>query len=235
MRKSRIDDIRLDEDTAKGDPIRFTNQEFRKMFDLAGLGRDDIFYDLGSGWGQSLIVALTEYDVRRAVGIEKDRERQAVSNSRLRRRRLERRALIVPGDFEDLYSDRLTGASLGEPTVVFYGLTSDDELIEAMRQRAKTGCRLIYYFNGLFPEIKAEKVDFPFFVSTVPFKKPVSEYDWLVSILRKRKSSLGERGTPAPEELWDELTHDYDVYSQDTSDIASYKRRLKEVLVESRS
>ncbi len=232
MRRSRIDDIRLEEDTGKGDPIRFTNQEFRKMFDLANLGRDDIFYDLGSGWGQSLIVALTEYDVRRAVGIEKDRERQAVSNLRLRRRKLEQRAVIVPQDFRDLYSSKLTGASLEEPTVVFYGLTSDDELIDAMRKKAKTGCRLIYYFNGLFPEIKAEKVDFPFFVSVVPFRKPVSEYDWLAAILKKKRSSLGQSGRPTPEELWDELTHDYDVYS-DTSDIAYYKRRLREVLGES--
>jgi len=229
MRKHVIDDIRLEEDTGKGDPIRFTNQEFRKMFDLANLGRNDIFYDLGSGWGQSLIIALTEYGVKRAVGIENDRERQMISRLRLTRRNLHPRALIVPGDFTDLYSGKLAGASLEEPTVVFYGLSSDDLLIDAMREKAKTGCRLIYYFNGLFPEIKAERVDFPFFVSTVPFEKPTSEYDWLSSILRKRKSSLGDEGKPTVDELWDELTHDYDVYS-DTSDIRYYKRRLREVL-----
>jgi precorrin-6B methylase 2 len=229
FRRSMIDDIRLEIDTGKGPPIRFANQEFRKMFDLANLGSKDIFYDLGSGWGQSLIIAVSEYHVRQAVGIERDLERQAVSNSRLRRRNLDSRAKIVRGNFEDLYSNKLAGVSLAEPSAIFYGLTTDDELISAMRERAKPGCRLIYYFNGLFPEIKAEKVDFPFFVSRVPFKKPASEYDWLNSILTKRESSVG-RGKPTVKELWDELTHDYDAYSEDTSDIAYYKKKLKEVL-----
>jgi hypothetical protein len=142
---------------------------------------------------------------------------------------LEQRAVIVPGDFTDLYSDRLPGVSLEEPSVVFYGLTSDDELIDSMRRKSKPGCKLIYYFNELFPEIKAERVNFPFFISIVPFKKPVSELDWLAAILRKRRSSLGKKGKPTLDELWDELTHDYDIYS-DTSDIAYYKRRLRKVL-----
>jgi hypothetical protein len=99
-----------------------------------------------------------------------------------------------------------------------------------MQKKARPGCRLIYYFNGLFPEIKAEEVDFPFFVSKVPFKRPTSEYDWLNSILRKKESSRGRQGRPSAKELWDELTHDYDVYSEDTTDIAYYKRKLREVL-----
>jgi precorrin-6B methylase 2 len=225
-----IDDLRLEDDTGKGPPIRFSNQEFRKMFDLAKLSKNDVFYDLGSGWGQALIIAVTEYHVKRAVGIERDLERQMVSNSRLRRRKLEGQARIVPGNFDDLYSDKLPMASLSEPSVIFYGLTTDDELITAVRKKARSGCRLIYYFNGLFPEIKAEEVDFPFFVSKVPFKKPKSEHDWLNSILRKKQSSLGRRGRPSVKELWDELTHDYDAYSEDTADVAYYKRKLREVL-----
>lgn len=112
--------------------------------------------------------------------------------------------------------------------MIFYGLTSDDGLIEAMRQRSKPGSRLIHYFNGLFPEIKAEEADFPFYVSTVPFKKPMSEYDWLDSVVRKKQSSLG-KGKPTTEELWDELTHDCNVYG-DTSEIRYYKRKLKDVV-----
>jgi precorrin-6B methylase 2 len=228
LKKSLIDDIRLAEDSDKGDPIRFTNQEFRKMFDLAKLNSADVFYDLGSGWGQSLIVALTEYDVKFAVGIEQDTERQAVSIARLKKRGLEARTKIVPGDFQRLYDGELPGADLSEATVVFYGLTTDNALIEAMKHRSKPGCRLIYYFNGLFPEIKAELADFPFYVSSVPFKKPTSEMDWLNSVVRKRKSSLGKERLTA-DELWDELTHDCDVYG-DASDIGYYKRRLRELL-----
>ncbi len=150
MRKSQIDDIGHAEDDDKGPPIRFTNQEFRKMFSLASLGKDDVFYDLGSGWGQSPIVALNEYDAKLAVGIEMDRERQAVSTARLRKWGLASKSKVVSGDFQDLYENRLQGASPSDATVVFYGLTSDNGLIDAMRQLCKPGCRLIHYFNGLF-------------------------------------------------------------------------------------
>lgn len=55
------------------------------MLSLANAGRNDVFYDLGSGWAQNLIIALTEYDVKKAVGIENDRERYDRSLRRLRK------------------------------------------------------------------------------------------------------------------------------------------------------
>ncbi len=84
-----IDDACLDDDDDKGYPILFTNPEIRKMLHLAKAGPSDVFYDLGSGWGQNLIVALTEFGVRKAVGIEQDRERHHVSLERLEKRRIQ--------------------------------------------------------------------------------------------------------------------------------------------------
>ena len=57
MRKgSKIDDI----DTNNGElgpAILFTNPEIRRMLKLAGAGQRDVFFDLGCGWGQNLIIA----------------------------------------------------------------------------------------------------------------------------------------------------------------------------------
>lgn len=82
------------------------------MFDLANLDKDDTFYDLGSGWGQSLIIALTEYGVKFAVGIEQDKERQSVSIERLKKRGLGSQSKIVSGDFQDLSQSSLVVANL---------------------------------------------------------------------------------------------------------------------------
>ena len=73
---------------------------------------------------------------------------------------------------------------------MFYGLTTDKEVAEAIERKLISGARLVYYFNGLFPEILSDKVDFPFYASTRPFRKPKSEAEWLKTVVEKRKSTL---------------------------------------------
>ena len=70
LRRSLIDDVRASEETNSGPPILSTNQNIRKMLALAAVGKGDVFYDLGSGWGQNLIVALTEFGVRRPLELK---------------------------------------------------------------------------------------------------------------------------------------------------------------------
>ena len=83
-KKFLINDVSLDEEEDKGDPIMFTNQEIRRMLRLARAGPRDVFCDLGCGWGQNLIIALTEFEVAKVVGVEKDFCRKRKCEERLR-------------------------------------------------------------------------------------------------------------------------------------------------------
>lgn len=221
-----VGDVRLSDYLDQGDPIRFTNQEIRRMCRLANLGRNDVFYDLGSGWGQNLIIALTEFDARTTVGIERDRGRCEVAVERLKNWSLANRSKVVPGDFEDLLFRGLEGADLSEATVIFYGLTTTTECGEAIARRAPKGCRLLYYFNGLFPEILPDRADFPFYVSVSPFKKPKTEHEWLKAVVQKEQSSVNPGQRPSVQELWDELSHDCEIYG-DIDAVSDYRGRLK--------
>ncbi len=42
----------------------------RKMLELAGAGPNDIVYDLGAGDGRIVIIAVREFNVKKAIGIE---------------------------------------------------------------------------------------------------------------------------------------------------------------------
>src|SRR2546428_7851468 len=140
---SRINDISLDENEDKGHPILFNNQEIRQMLTLARVGPTDVFYDLGSGWGQNLIIAITEFHVRRAVGIEKDRERHHVSTERLQKWGIPpSRGVAVLDDFRRVLAGRVKGVDLAEATVVFYGLSTDRFTIDRLRRHLKKGARL---------------------------------------------------------------------------------------------
>ncbi len=230
MNNSKIDDVRVTwPKSGLGPPILFTNIDIRRMLRLARARRDDVFYDLGCGWAQNLIVAATEFGVRKCVGIERDKRRYLKAVQRVRARGLSPRIKIVRGNFEDLVDGTLAGEDIKEASIVFYGLSTSAEFLERLSNRLKKGARLAYYYNTLFPEIKADGSDYPFYVSTHPFTKPVSERDWLDSIIRKKKSTLKTGSKPSTKELWDELIHDYDYWGL-RGEVGKYRTRLRRSL-----
>lgn len=68
-KRASVDDVSLTDDDL-GPAIMFPNPEIRRMMEVANVGPNDIFYDLGCGWGQNLIMAVTERGVKKAVGLE---------------------------------------------------------------------------------------------------------------------------------------------------------------------
>jgi hypothetical protein len=200
------------------------------MLHLARVGPEDVFYDLGSGWGQNLIIALTEFRVKKAIGIEKDRERRDVCIERLQTWKIPpSRGTVLLEDFDKLLAGRVRGANLEEATVAFYGLSTGKLIIDRLRRHLKRTSRLIYYYNCLFPEIMPDRVEFPFYMSVAPFRRPRSQYEWLSAIIRKKKSSVACGKRPGLDELWYELIHDYDV-NRIRDRIDDYEKRLKKAV-----
>lgn len=220
-----IDDVRLSHVCSDiGYPILFTNQEIRRMLRLADAREEEVLFDLGSGWGQNLIIAATEFGVRTCVGVERLKPRYRKSLERIRNLSLSNQISVYHAQFEDLVDGLITGVSLGSATIVIYALETDEELTKQLSSQLKPGCRLLYYYNALFPEIMPDGSDYPFFVSRQPFTRSESEQGWLTSIIRKPHSSAG--GPPCETELWEELYHDYDVMGLGRAQVRGYRTRL---------
>ena len=233
MEKSLIDDISIKEEDEDGIPILFTNPEIRKMLELADVSSKDIFLDLGCGYGQNLKIALTEFNVKKAIGYENNLERQKNAKNRLKELKrigiLKSRWVIKNDDFDEAMKSNLTKKLLKDVTVVFYGLSPYTGFLNKLNKNLSSGCRLICYYNCLFPEILPIRVDFPFYLHKKPFKKPKSIREWLSTIVQKRKSIFPNKQKPTISELWDELKHDYDV-NGDPEDVQDYKIRLEKIL-----
>ncbi len=218
-----------------GPAILFANPDVRKMLRLAGAGSHDVLYDLGCGLGQNLIVATTEFPFRvhRCVGVETDPTRLKECRERIEDRSLSDRIEIFDLGIDEVTSGRK--GNIGEATIVVYGLEISPGDLADLRKNLQPKCRLIYYFsNGLIPEIKPTKVDFPFYLSVSPFREePTSKLDWLLSVVQKRRSSL-HKGKPDEQELWDELAHDLNIRIGETGDdrrtIKTYQKRLDSFL-----
>ncbi|MEM4441164.1 MAG: protein-lysine N-methyltransferase [Desulfurococcaceae archaeon] len=122
----------------------------RAMLKLANAGPDDVVYDLGCGDGRILVVAAKEFNVKRAVGIELDKERYKIALEKIREEKLVDRVEVVHGDFFDVY--------IGEATVVtLFLLTSVNEMLKPkFEKELKDGTRIVSH-EFRIPGWKPEK------------------------------------------------------------------------------
>lgn len=205
------------------------------MLKLAEAGENDIVFDLGCGWAQNLILAVKEFKVKKCVGIERLEERVEEAKDKVKQWKLSKKIDIIKGEFQDLIEGKSKEArdkniAINDATIILYFLETDKNDICKLSEKLQEGCRLVYYYRALIPEIKPDAADYPFYVTKFPFKskRPSSVLDWLRRIVQKEKSSFDEDKTPYEEELWAELSHDYNVLHLDKEkEIKEYKRRLK--------
>jgi len=123
----------------------------RAMLKLAKAGPEDIVYDLGCGDGRILILAVKEFNVKKAVGIELDRERYKLALSRVREEGVEDRIEVLQGDFFNAY--------IGDATVVtLFLLTSVNEMLKPKFERElRDGARIVSH-EFRIPGWKPEQV-----------------------------------------------------------------------------
>ncbi len=109
----------------------------RKMLELAGVGQDDIVYDLGCGDGRIVITAVKEFDAKKGVCIELREELVQRVLKKVKEEGLENRVEVRK---EDMFK-----ADIGEATVVtLFLLTSvNDQLAPKLENELRPGTRVV--------------------------------------------------------------------------------------------
>jgi predicted RNA methylase len=124
-----------------------------RMLDLAGVTKDDIVYDLGSGDGRIPILAAKRYGAR-GVGVEIDEQLIAFSRRNARRQGVEHRV-------EFLHQDALT-TDLSRATVVtlYLGAASNQRVRPALQSQLRPGARVVSqtYDMGDWPPDRVERM-----------------------------------------------------------------------------
>ena len=145
-----------------GDNVQLPEYSFRRIFKFLNLNEKDIFYHLGCGDGKGIVIALEEFNVKKAVGIENNKENIQQAEKLLKKKNLKNIELL----FEDIKT-----AKINDATVVLFWFT-DNGIIETMMKKFESlqhGSRIITIWGPL-PGCLPAKVDFPYIINTVPFK-----------------------------------------------------------------
>ena len=157
----------LPQNIVTGDDVQLSDRSIREIFNFVGLGENDVFYHLGCGDGRGVEIALKEFNVRKGIGIDNNSEKinQIKNNS------------------ENFICEDIRNSDISDATVILFWFT-DEEIIKKTMERfenLKPGTKIITIWGPL-PGCLPEKVNFPYILNTVPFKKAKSLQEQLLRV-----------------------------------------------------
>ncbi len=124
----------------------------RKMLELAGAGPNDIVYDLGAGDGRVVIMAVKEFGVKKAVGVEIRNDLVREARKKIEELGISDRAKILQ---EDMFKAQISEATI----VTLFLLTSVNERLRPkLEAELKPGTRVVsheFQIPGWKPKIIA--------------------------------------------------------------------------------
>jgi hypothetical protein len=157
-----------------GDEVDLHDDTLREIFEFASLGKNDVFYHLGCGNGHGLSIALEEFGVKKAVGIDNNNEKIFAAKKMLENKGLSNFILRCEDVFESYMNDA---------TVILFWF-SDYTITEKITERfsmLKKDCRIITIWGPL-PGNLPDKVEFPYIMNKVPFKKTNSLKEQVIAV-----------------------------------------------------
>ena len=157
----------LPQNIVSGEDVQLPEKSFREIFNFVNLGKEDIFYHLGCGDGKGVDIALKEFHVKKAVGIDSDLEKIDLAKN-------------FSGEF---ICQDVKEAEFSDATVILFWF-ADEQIIKHMMakfEKLKPGTKIITIWGPL-PDCLPDKVNFPYILNKTPFKKAKTLQEQLLAV-----------------------------------------------------
>ena len=152
----------LPDNIISGEDVQLTEHSYRKIFEFLNLNEKDIFYHLGCGDGKGIMMALEKFNVKKAVGIDNNKEKIQRAKNLVKEKKIKNAEFLCKNVLD---------AKIDDATAILFWFT-DKKIIEGMKKRFKNLQRgsMVATIWGPLPGCLPDKVDFPYIISKVPFK-----------------------------------------------------------------
>jgi len=163
----------LPDNLLSGEDVQLPEKSFREIFKFVDLGETDIFYHLGCGDEKGIEIAINEFKVKKAVGIDSNPEKIKHAKEILAEKNIQ----------GQLICQNIEKSDISDASVILFWFT-DDGIINQMLEKfekLKLGTKIITIWGPL-PDCLPDKVNFPYIINKVPFKKAQSMQEQLLAI-----------------------------------------------------
>jgi len=152
----------LPKNLLSGEDIQLPEKSFRDIFKFSNLGKDDIFFHLGCNNEKGIEIAISEFKVKKAIGIDNNLEKIQNAQKNIDEKKIN--AKVIHENIEE--------SDISEATVILFWFTDEDIIKKMIKkfEKLKPKTKIITIWGPL-PNYLPNKVNFPYIINKVPFKK----------------------------------------------------------------
>ncbi|KEQ57177.1 hypothetical protein AAA799E16_01678 [Marine Group I thaumarchaeote SCGC AAA799-E16] len=163
----------LPENLLSGEDVQLPEKSLREIFKFVELGKEDVFYHLGCGNEKGIEIAKKEFQVKKATGIDNNCEKIENAKKNLKEKQIQ--AEVKCQDVLD--------SDISDATVILFWFT-DENITNQMLKKFEglnSDTKIITIWGPL-PDCIPDKVNFPYIINKVPFKKAKNMQEQLLAI-----------------------------------------------------
>ena len=144
-----------------------------EIFKFADIGENDIFYHLGCGNERGIEIAVNEFKVKKAVGIDNNPEKIQSAKEILEQKNIQ----------GQLICNNIEESDISDASVILFWFTDDNMINQMLKkfENLKPGTKIITIWGPLSDSLP-DKVNFPYIINKVPLKKAQNMQEQLLSI-----------------------------------------------------
>jgi hypothetical protein len=163
----------LPKNLLSGEDVQLPEKSLKEIFKFSNLGKDDIFFHLGCNNEKGIEIAINEFKVKKAIGIDNNLEKIQNAQKNIKEKNIDVK----------LIHQNIQESDISDATVILFWFT-DEKIIKDMVKkfnRLKPETKIITIWGPL-PNYLPDKVNFPYIINKVPFKKAENLQEQLLSV-----------------------------------------------------
>ena len=163
----------LPKNLLSGEDVQLPEKSLREIFKFSNLGKDDIFFHLGCNNEKGIEIAINEFKVKKAIGI--DNNFKKIQNAQ---KNIEKKNINVK-----MIHQNIEESDISDATVILFWFTDENIINKMIKkfEKLKPETKIITIWGPL-PNYLPDKVSFPYIINKVPFKKAENLQEQLLAV-----------------------------------------------------
>ena len=163
----------LPKNLLSGEDVQLPEKSFREIFKFSNLGKDDIFFHLGCNNEKGIEIAINEFKVKKAIGIDNNFKKIQNAQKNIEEKNIN--AKMIHQNIEE--------SDISDATVILFWFTDQNVINKMIKkfEKLKPETKIITIWGPL-PNYLPDKVSFPYIINKVPFKKAENLQEQLLAV-----------------------------------------------------